>query len=98
VDAPRPRFAFILYIFLGFPLGYIQALKKSESLIFLFIPVVIRFLKPVLWIRIPHWFQSVSGFGSSFYLKTDPDPDPRSQTNADPYESVFRSNFKVTKS
>jgi hypothetical protein len=30
---------------------------------------------------VPHWFQC--GSGSSFYLSTDKDPDPVSQTDAD---------------
>jgi hypothetical protein len=33
----------------------------------------------------------------AFYLKADPDPDPGSQTNADPCGSRSWSDFKVTK-
>jgi hypothetical protein len=51
-------------------------------------------LQPVLWI--------ITGFNAdpAFYLNADPDkdPDPGSQTNADPGGSGSWSDFKVTKS
>jgi hypothetical protein len=43
----------------------------------------------------PHWFKCGSGFGSSVYLNAD--PDPGSQTNADPYGSRSWSDFASQK-